>query len=192
MNKSCTVLLDNRFYCYLCNFIQYHQPSLLSVQLMPTHATSNLLHVDTQFVKARPTMSCLVVENYRLFKAVTLGTGTGSVDSTLLMNHKECKLCFPSGKNFFTKFVERLTVSAEATVPWMNDTTKEEIEYYKSQRIWGGRSRDINDFDQLRCNRSCLLSPGIVSLLGLPVLIVGVWALVQVQAISPSQCYQPP
>ena len=56
----------------------------------------------------------------------------------------------------------------------MNDTTQEEKEYYNSMRLW-----ENDDQDGIYCWRSWLLFPGILSLLGLPVLIVGVWALVQ-------------
>ena len=58
----------------------------------------------------------------------------------------------------------------------MNDTTNEEIRYYMYNSFWGGGD-DIEDYT---CSwRSWLLYPDILSLLGLPVLIVGVWALVQ-------------
>ena len=58
-------------------------------------------------------------------------------------------------------------------VPPMNDTTNEEKEYYKKNRLW------LDDGPGVYRWRSIFLSPGIVSLLGLSVLIVGVWALVQ-------------
>ena len=63
--------------------------------------------------------------------------------------------------------------STNETVPRMNDTTNEEKEYYKNNRLWSGGNSD-------HCWHSFLLSPGILSLLlGLPLLIVGVWGLVQ-------------
>ena len=68
--------------------------------------------------------------------------------------------------------------TADETVPRMSDTTGQELEYYKTNSFWSGTDDD-DDCAELYCQRSCLLSPGIVSLLGLPVLVVGVWALVQ-------------
>ena len=52
-------------------------------------------------------------------------------------------------------------------VPLMNDTTLKEEEYFKENRLWQN-----DDEDGICCLRSWLLSPGILSLLGLPVLIV--------------------
>ena len=69
--------------------------------------------------------------------------------------------------------------TADETVPRMSDTTRQELEYYKTNSFWSGTDHDDDDCAGLSSQRSCLLSPGIVSLLGLPVLIVGVWALVQ-------------
>ena len=73
-------------------------------------------------------------------------------------------------------------------VPLMNDTTRKEIDYYKNNRLWDHIDND-EDTDyrarprincEVYCWRSWYLSPGILSLLfGLPVLIVGVWALMQ-------------
>ena len=62
--------------------------------------------------------------------------------------------------------------TVDENVPRMNDTTNEEKEYYKHNRLWTSDDSD-------HCWRSFLLSPGILSLLGLPVLLVGVWALVR-------------
>ena len=62
--------------------------------------------------------------------------------------------------------------TVDENVPRMNDTTNEEKEYYKHNRLWASDDSD-------HCWRSFLLSPGILSLLGLPVLLVGVWALVR-------------
>ena len=67
-------------------------------------------------------------------------------------------------------------------VPRMNDTTNEEKEYYKENRLW--LSDDVDDDDDaclVYLLRSFLLCPGVFSLFFfcLPVLIVGVWALVQ-------------
>ena len=60
-------------------------------------------------------------------------------------------------------------------VPLMSDTTLEEEQYYKNNRLWQN-----DDGDGVYYWRGFFLSPGIFSLLlGLPVLIVGVWALVQ-------------
>ena len=59
-------------------------------------------------------------------------------------------------------------------VPQMSDPTNEEIEYYEDHRMW-----DKDGQTGPSCYRSFLLCPGILSLLGLPVLIVAVWALVQ-------------
>ena len=73
-------------------------------------------------------------------------------------------------------------------VPLMNDTTRKEIEYYKNNRLWDHIDNDEDTEYRARprincevyCWRSWYLSPGILLLLlGLPVLIVGVWALVQ-------------
>ena len=64
--------------------------------------------------------------------------------------------------------------TADETVPRMNDTTNEEIWYYKNNSFWGDHD---DGADALF--RSWYLSPGIVSLHGLLVLTVGVWALVQ-------------
>ena len=61
----------------------------------------------------------------------------------------------------------------ETAVPRMNDTTEAEKEYYKFYRLW----RLLLD-DKVSVRLS-FLSPGIFAVLGLPVLIVGVWALVQ-------------
>ena len=60
-NKSCTVLLDNRFYCYLCNF-QYDQPSLQSEEHIANVNTCNILSTSTrtQLAKAHPTMPCIL------------------------------------------------------------------------------------------------------------------------------------
>ena len=63
----------------------------------------------------------------------------------------------------------------DETVPRMNDTTREEMKYYNTRSFWGDRG----DATVRAMVRSWFLSPGILSLLGLPVLIVGVWALVQ-------------
>ena len=67
------------------------------------------------------------------------------------------------------------------TVSRMSDPTKDENLYYMRMRLWDCRDdTDVDeDIDQLCSWRSFLLSPGIFALLGLPVLIVGVWALVQ-------------
>ena len=77
--------------------------------------------------------------------------------------------------------------TADETVPLMNDTTNEELLFYKKNSLWmhnfteiktGESDDDNNEF--VYCLRSFLLCPGILSLLAsLPVLIVGVWALVQ-------------
>ena len=59
----------------------------------------------------------------------------------------------------------------------MDDTTNAEKGFYRSQRLWGS-----GDHGRLRvhCWRTFLLSPGIFSiLLGLLLLIAGVWVLVQ-------------
>ena len=85
------------------------------------------------------------------------------------------------------------------TVPRMSDTTNKEKQYYKKHRLWG----EYNYYDAfyvkerarcwLFCWRSWLLSPGTFSLLGLPVLMVGVGALVQgTKYIPPLQCSQLP
>ena len=71
--------------------------------------------------------------------------------------------------------------TADETVPRMNDTTNKELLYYRTHSFWSGHDDDDDDADirQVCCWRGFLLSPGILSLFGLPVLIVGVWALVQ-------------
>ena len=63
-------------------------------------------------------------------------------------------------------------------VPRMNDTTNEEKEYYKRNRLWC--DADVDGPAVYRW-RIFLLYPGVSSLFFfcLPVLIVGVWALVQ-------------
>ena len=82
--------------------------------------------------------------------------------------------------------------TADVTVPLMNDTTNEELLYYKTKSFWihnflenpSGDYYDDN-MKMVYCRRSFFLSPGIVSLLGLSVLIVGVWALVQGTSFFP-------
>ena len=76
--------------------------------------------------------------------------------------------------------------TAYETVPRMKDTTNKELLYYKTNSFWTHHfieiTTDDNYYDDIKvvyCRRSCLLSPGILSLPGLSVLIVGVWALVQ-------------
>ena len=68
--------------------------------------------------------------------------------------------------------VSAVKSTVDENVPRMNDTTNEEKEYYKHNRLWASDDSD-------HCWRSFLLSPGILSLLGVPVLLVGVWTLVQ-------------
>ena len=54
-------------------------------------------------------------------------------------------------------------------VPQMNDPSNEEKRYYKRNRLW----RHVDDYGpEVYCWQIFLLSPGIVSLLGLSVLIV--------------------
>ena len=75
--------------------------------------------------------------------------------------------------------------TADKTVPRMNDTTNKELLYYKTNSFWKHNFTEIktgDDDDDIKvvyCERIFYLSPGILSLLGLSVLIVGVWALVQ-------------
>ena len=61
----------------------------------------------------------------------------------------------------------------------MSDPTNKEKKYYKDQRLW-----ESDESDGFCCIRVWSISPGILSLLGLPVLIVGVWALVQAFSIA--------
>ena len=77
------------------------------------------------------------------------------------------------GRNVFA-----VKPTADETVPLMNDTTNKEKEYYKSNRFWRGSADD--DWEQVYCWRSFMLSHGILSLLGLPGIAVGAWALVLV------------
>ena len=66
--------------------------------------------------------------------------------------------------------------TADETVSLMSDTTNIEKGYYRSQRLWGSGDHGR----PVHCWRTLLLSPGVFSLLlGLLLLIVGVWALVQ-------------
>ena len=58
----------------------------------------------------------------------------------------------------------------------MNDPTNEEKEYYKTNRLWRHAG---SDDPKVELWRIFLLYPVVLSLLGLPVLIVGVWSLVQ-------------
>ena len=72
--------------------------------------------------------------------------------------------------------------TADETVPLMNDTTNEELLFYKNNSWWSSNFNIDDDDDDIKvvyCVRSFLLSLGILLLLGLSVLIVGVWALVQ-------------
>ena len=86
----------------------------------------------------------------------------------------------PSTSSANSRSGDRLNMSSPERVRLlrMNDTTNEEKEYYKRNRLW----RDV-DYGPGPATvykwRIFLLIPGILSLLGLAVLIVGVWALVQ-------------
>ena len=79
-------------------------------------------------------------------------------------------------------FSEKATEDVDdGTVSRMSDNTDKEKLFYKWNSLWGRHDpTDVDeDINQFCRKRSFLLSPGIVALLGLPALIVGVWALVQ-------------
>ena len=67
--------------------------------------------------------------------------------------------------------------TADLVAPPMNDTTREEEEYYMNKRLWRHSKNDRRRVCYWRI--ILVLFPAILSLLiGLPLLIVGVWALV--------------